>query len=564
MFKLIENTFNKSRFSYLVLLLIAIKVFLISHFQVIAIPSNTDDFHYVKLAYFYSLGKWLGPYDQYTLFKNAFYSIFLGITSKTSIPLIINLHILYGIAGMYFFQALKKMKFNENYLLALFALYLFNPMTHSADNFRTLRDPIFMILNILMLGALFNGFNYDSKKMIRIFHFFFAGIFAAFAYYTKEEGIWVIISLAIISFCYLMYHFFQFKNIKSTLNEFLIVLIAFLSFELVINYFKSINNKNYKVYWLNDNEGINEKKALGFLYNLDYEKRMNNVPVLKETRFKLYKTIPSFAELMPLEVMVFQGWSEAGMGNPGCPEPLGKICEETTHFGWAFRNALTNLGYYSSARTADKYYERLAFELENATKEGKLNYTKPHRFQKFVLYINLNTFNLSNIVEMFFKGLKYFITLEGYNADKCDSAEFSSGSQETLNITSEITNSSLKTQIDNRNNSFFNRFKINFLYIVYKVYSLFTPIIFMLSIVILILNLFLMIRNKKPSFISFMALAIFISLFFRLFMLTYLSVYGHGYFRIQYLTPIYPYIYLMGATCTLGFLENFKKIELSK
>lgn len=544
------------QFYGVMILLGIIKIFLISHFQIIGIPSNTDDFHYIKLAYFFSNNKWLGPYDQYTILKNGFYSIYVGFTSKFGIPLIVNWHILYILAGIYIFSGLKSMKFKEPILIILFALFVFNPMTHSADNFRTVRDPIFMCFNLLFIGALINGSLTNPKIWIRIVHWVLGGIFAAFAYYTKEEGMWILISFLIYSMSYLLYIYLKFKDLKKAGFELILILVAFSSLQIVLNSYKMMNYKKYKVFRLSDIEnGIEEKRAFGYLLKLDPEKRINNVPVLKETRYKLYNVVPAFKEMEPFEVPIFQGWSEGRMGNPGCPEPLGKICEETTHFGWAFKNAMTAMGYYASARIADRYYERLANDLKIAIDEGKLSYEKPHSLQKFIPYIDLNIFNIKDVTSEYFKGLKFFSSLEGYDPEKCGSAQYSYGNQETIQITEKLTNSSLKLENNNLNTSNFNSTKITALNLIYNVYHIISPYIFILSLIGFLAGIILSIYTKQLSIIWIISFTLISSFTIRFFILSYLSVYGHGYINVQYLTPLYPYIYLIGALVLIGFLE---------
>src|SRR6187551_309183 len=74
---------------WIAIVLTALKLWLVAGQRIYAIgPSFHDDLLFVRLAEFISDGRWLGPYDQYTLAKGPMYSFFIAAAFKLGVPLL--------------------------------------------------------------------------------------------------------------------------------------------------------------------------------------------------------------------------------------------------------------------------------------------------------------------------------------------------------------------------------------------------------------------------------------------------------------------------------------------
>ncbi|MDX2195017.1 MAG: hypothetical protein NW207_01250 [Cytophagales bacterium] len=538
------------------------KLLLISHLQIIAIPSNTDDFLYIKLAYFFKIGRWLGPYDQYTLFKNAFYSIFIGFVSKSGISLIIFIHLLYSISGIYFITLLKnKMYINPLVLIFTFIIFEFNPILTASDNLRTLREPIYMSLVMIYITSAVYSIQKFDKLINKVPHLLIAGVFGAFAYYTKEEGIWIYFIL----FCIAILAAFTYShiNIRNLTIQAISILAVFSIMQLTLHYYKQMNLKYYKYYILSEsNDGANEKKALALLSKINPDTKMQNVIVKKATRYELYEKIPAFKELSIYEESIFQGWSEEKMGNPGCPLPLGDICKETTHFTWAMRNVLTQLGYYQNPKTADAYYGRLANELEDACNKNIIKCQGISFIQRIVPVLDESSLNISFFFTKFFEGLYKFTFLSGYDLDKSEAGEYSYGNEETYLITKKVTNCDLKMQSNTKYTTLIS-LKNTILQGIYYLYACAIPFIIILIGIYLLYKSF---KNKNyyPSSLTYLLFCLIVILLSRHTILTLMTIFGHYYFRIQYFTPSYTLLLAICITLICMLSVELNTINNSK
>jgi hypothetical protein len=96
---------------------------------------------------------------------------------------------------------------------------------------------------------------------------------------------------------------------------------------------------------------------------------IRNVPVPREVRRRAYEVSPAFRELQPY----FEGdpgntW--AVFGQDVGVKAQGEI--SAGHFWWAFNEATYRAGYSRSARQADRFYRRVADEINAACADGRL------------------------------------------------------------------------------------------------------------------------------------------------------------------------------------------------
>jgi hypothetical protein len=363
------------KISFFVLALI--KLWLVSGQTLAAIGYATyDDRMFLNLAANLLSGDWLGNYDKITLVKGPFYPIWIAITFILGIPLLLSQHLLYIAACILFLYAIKPILARSTILLvAIYVILLFNPMTFSFSiGDKVFRQSIYLTLTVFVIAAS-AGFliRYANPLKNLVFWSIGFGLTLSAFWLTREEGIWIIPSiLMIIGFVAIRIWKMQSPDLIKRL--FLCVLpfgILFLSLGAVAG----INKIYYGVFAIVEFKSTDFTAAYGALTRVKHAKWHPQVPVPKETRERIYKVSPAFAELKPfIEGNQGKSGKEAGMSL--APEDASYVSHDDIHGGWfvwVFRDAVEVAGYYKSAPLAMSYYRRLATEINKACDERKID-----------------------------------------------------------------------------------------------------------------------------------------------------------------------------------------------
>ncbi|RYZ75798.1 MAG: hypothetical protein EOP04_32860, partial [Proteobacteria bacterium] len=206
----------KGRWFGLTLLVLALlKLYLVANLRADIIPhSDYDDWGFVAKAFFILKGQWLGAYNYITLYKGPIYPIFLALSSKSGLSFLISQHLLYlGMSTIVSF-GLRRLKIHPAIVIFTFLLLIFNPITWSLPNLRSVRDLFFTCLVIGWFGLIFLSLSkvFDRKKNAVAWSFGL-GLYIVILWYTREEGILILPSLA-FSLAILFFRLFQTMGIK--------------------------------------------------------------------------------------------------------------------------------------------------------------------------------------------------------------------------------------------------------------------------------------------------------------------------------------------------------------
>jgi hypothetical protein len=138
---------------------------------------------------------------------------------------------------------------------------------------------------------------------------------------------------------------------------------------IVIGSVAGINKIYYGVFTTLEMKSRSFLSAYGAMLRVKHAHWQPYIPVPKETRERIYKISPAFAELRPfLEGDMGKGWAVHGCKSLS-------ICEDIASgwFMWAMRDAVAAAGHYTSAKSALSYYRRVATEINTACAERKLD-----------------------------------------------------------------------------------------------------------------------------------------------------------------------------------------------
>lgn len=138
----------------LIAALIVAKAVLVSDLSVQITYAPHDDSMYVIRANYLLRGEAFGPYDSHTLSKLPGMSVWLAAVRLLGIPHLLAINALYVGAGLYFLNAVRAAGAPRPLLLAIFAVYLFNPITLGLEWHRVLREPLGTGLFVILLAAM--------------------------------------------------------------------------------------------------------------------------------------------------------------------------------------------------------------------------------------------------------------------------------------------------------------------------------------------------------------------------------------------------------------------------
>ena len=140
-----------------------------------------DDYLIASMADNLLSFKWLGTYNELTLSKGIFSSIFLAISNILGMPLLFAEMLFYAISCVFFIHVIKKLIPNKKILIFIYAVLIFNPIMYSKPLLRVYRDNIYSSLLIYLISfmiAIFLNYKENTKSLVK----YMVGLGITFAY----------------------------------------------------------------------------------------------------------------------------------------------------------------------------------------------------------------------------------------------------------------------------------------------------------------------------------------------------------------------------------------------
>jgi len=543
--------FANRKFFLIILVISLIKIWLIAGIDIVGYSEAMyDDGLFIRNAKsLYRFG-WLGSYNNLTLIKGPFYPTFIAINYWTGIPLLISEAIVYFLACILVLYVVRKKVNNDYFLVFLFILLAFNPITYTTDLRRVIREGIYPALSILTIFSFIKLYITDTENLKeRKKWIWLCGIALSCFWLTKEDGIWLMPALIFIVFYFILDNYY--KQRKITLKDLLFVASPFLILILFINAVSIINKVSYGLYNTVELKNKQFIRAYASLQRVKTSKEVPFVPVTKETREHLYKTIPSFAELKEFEDSVFRAWA---VYNPYC-KTIPEACGETAGgwFVWALRDAAARKGYHKDAQTAQAYYERLADEVNAACEGGKLDCYPENNS----LTPRLNQSHIKPFFKAFFYAGRFIIRFENFSMNEGESW----GEEEYKFLFEEITNSQLASEkrrelYDSKHSM--TKLKSHILGGIVVFYQEVIPILFYASLICLVIILFIRIKTKTISVFTVISAVLMVAIACRIGILALVHASSFSAISILYLSPVYPLILILIFLLLLEVYQLFR------
>lgn len=360
------------RWCWAAVALTALKLWLTAAQPIFAIgPSGFDDALFLQLAESIGRGEWLGTYNQLTLAKGPFYSLWTAGAHLLGLPLFLSQHLLYAGACAALVGACRPALASAAGRFGLYALLLWNPMTFDASSLgRVLRQHVYVSLGLLLFAGLAALYFRRRETLRRQLPWAaLLGLsFAAF-YLTREETIWIAPSLALLTGAVVLGA--ARESFRTALRSAAALSLAVVCAVAPLLGVAALNLHHYGWFGTVEYRDPAFNDAYGATVRVRVGPELPNVPVTREAREAMYAVSPVFAQLRPqLEGDLGRTWAAISAS------VTGKAPDERQIGGgwwmWALRDAVAASGHARNAGKAHAFYRAMADELNAACDAGRL------------------------------------------------------------------------------------------------------------------------------------------------------------------------------------------------
>ncbi|MBK8993847.1 MAG: hypothetical protein IPM40_20390 [Gammaproteobacteria bacterium] len=259
-------------------LIFLVSMWVRSAFPIVALaPAVHDDALFVWLADQIGKGNWLGEYNNLTHAKGIGYSLFLVANDFIGSPLKLAEHALYLGAALYLALLLGGLYRTRWASLATFALLAFIPIAwHPGASARVMREGLYITLSLLLLALAIRCFVLSKSASIagelreKWLPLLLMGLVAGLYWLTREEGVWLLPSLAITVSYWFWSRRLVLRPWRATLQFLALPLLPAL---LVIGTVNALNYHWYGVFRNNDFRSADFLSAYGALSRIRHDQR---------------------------------------------------------------------------------------------------------------------------------------------------------------------------------------------------------------------------------------------------------------------------------------------------
>ncbi len=338
----------------------------------LAVPdAQVDDGLFARLAVNILRYGWLGPYDQLTLAKSPFYPLFLAASSLTGLPFLAVQTAAYAASSLLLAWAVGLLCGSRAVEFACAVALLLNPVLFAMDLLHVTREGIYVPLTVLVvaLGLLC----YAERERIFVCRLFLAvatGFAAAAFWLTREEGVWILPSLALIVAADILAVWS--RGSKAIATEITLIGAAAATAAACVGAVCVINAWQYGVYDVVEFKQPEFVDAYAALARIDGPEVGPHVRIGWARLGKAYEASPTAAELQPTLRAMAPALVGASCDGDG---PAVLPCDGEIHDAWllwGLRYAAAASGHYRTAREARDFWRQLAHEVDFACDDGRL------------------------------------------------------------------------------------------------------------------------------------------------------------------------------------------------
>jgi hypothetical protein len=316
-----------------------------------------DDGLYMLLGRYLSEGKWLGPFNQFTLMKGPGYPAFLALSHWLGISASLA-HALFHCFAVTIFVVVAH-RIVKSYVLSglLLPLLLWHPVSLTIS--RVVREQIYCSQVLAVVAALaFVLFLARTNKQ-RIVISGLTGLLLGWFWLTREEGVWIVPGIALLIGAAALPALRE-RRVAELAGALIIVLAIFAGTQVT---FRALNWAVYNKFVGVDFKETNYQRALRALHSVRSGGVRPFVSVTRSARERIYAVSPAFKSLSSyLDGPVGEAWSVHTC--KVVPVSCGDL--GSGWFMWALRDAAAANGHYSSPSKASAFFGQIADEISAA------------------------------------------------------------------------------------------------------------------------------------------------------------------------------------------------------
>ena len=333
------------------------------------------------------------------LVKDMGFPIFLKFLQVTGIVYTDAISIIYFFGAVMFtllFSTLTDIRRKE-ILLIIYVFVLFNPVAFSGTSLRLYRNSAlapFYILVITMMVYLFVIYwkNLELTLKQRICFSVIFGFFFTWTYYMKEDGIWLLMSLAaIIVTCFFHEVFIDTKPLKEKFIHTLILFLPLIMWFSGTVAYKSINEHYFGVYIINNRTEGELGRFLKNVYHIKSAERTGKIWAPADAVMKAFDTSETLKNNVELrENVLHTPW----FTNADKPT----IFEAPIHgdfLGWVMLSSIYDTKTCLTLADQETYFKKVNQELETAFENGTLE-----KDDKFYITSSMGGRTFSEILQL--------------------------------------------------------------------------------------------------------------------------------------------------------------------
>lgn len=529
-----------------IIMLILLKLYLVSGQTVFAISNaGHDDRLFLTLAENLLHLNWLGDYNNLTLAKGMGYPLWIALNFVIGLPLLFSEQLLFILGSALFALAVRPLIKNNWLLVILFVLILFNPISYANEPFtRVIREGIYVSLTLitfsLIIGLFVRRLSFKKAFPWAIF----LGLSLSAFWLTREEGIWIL-PIFFVLYGFILYEGVLNRKKWKWKNHLFLMITPFLILTVSILCVSTINFFYYKTFTTVEFKSNSFVEAYGALSRINHSKWKPYVPLPKEARERVYPLSPAFKELEPyLEGEVGNSWENAS----GSEEILGGW------FMWALRDAVAHAGYYKDGATSKEYYSRLASEVNLACDENRIECIPGQRKSMNPPW---NENYLTPFAQNLKKALFYTLNFSGFSPYSSPSG----GNSQLMILFQDLTMENINPMPGEPalpNQTYMDGYKVQILNSIGTLYIKITPILFTVSLLLMIVKTFKDLKKKQLSESLIIMLGLLGLLASRIFLIAFIHTTSFSAINLLYLSPAHVVmITLVSLVWILTFQEHF-------
>ena len=336
-----------------------------------------DDALFIRAARFLGAGAWLGPYDFLTLAKGMFYPLFILVCFAASIPLMIGEQLAY-LAACGAVAAIVARATGHRLGLLLFAALAFNPVLWTVEMSRVIREGLYISQTLACVGlAVAVAFPVGRERRRWALGAALGCVLGAF-WLTREEGPWLLPALAVVPLVALAAPKTDGLSRRSRTARMAgpFALGAAVTMAMLLSV-AAMNWREYGVFLTTEFQGGSFPRAYGALARVRSDHWQRYLVFPADARARTYAVSPAAAELAPtLDGAIGTIWAGNGCRATGL-EPCPGIL--SGWFMWALRDAANAAGHMGTAIETQRYFSRVANEVNRACRIGRLACGPPDR-----------------------------------------------------------------------------------------------------------------------------------------------------------------------------------------